>query len=235
MRSRDEVAEHLAQLSREVMARAQKYRYAGNSNCAGVAGLSKLDCGLVLTSLGGFLGFQVMGKSEWRSIVLPGQENPATDGGEIVMPYPGTEKGRADYAWLDAGRLVAVFEVDGRDNDPSVHLPIAPREGSGRAIKQHIRPNEARNFATNNLFSLSARVLRAQLGYVPPIRAWVLFQVDNPPMFTAKNPWKATPANWRAYFAECDELSGAMVFGDCELFSESFAAYVLAGIEASRQ
>lgn len=183
--------------------------------------IGKADCGLVLTSLGHFLGFRVMGKQEWTGLVPPGQQNPSVDGAEIAMAYPGTRSGRMDYAWLDARqRVAAVFEVDGRDNSPNYHLPAAESVSPTRLICQHDR-------ATNNLFKLSTGVLLKELGFVPPIRAWILFQVDNPrKMFRAKRNWIASPQEWRTYFSQCAELKGASVFGDSELFGNDFVDFV---------
>ncbi|MCA9112414.1 MAG: hypothetical protein KDA52_20835, partial [Planctomycetaceae bacterium] len=75
-----------------------------------------------------------------------------------------------------------------------------------------------------------APVLNSHFGYVPPIRLWVLFQVDND--FSAKKAWQRLPQWWRIHFAHCDDLDGASIFSDTELFSDEFVGYINTGINS---
>ena len=164
-RTRGEIRDDLARLKGERDARAARWGYATAPDMRDGWGLTKYDCGLVIASLGQFLGYKVYGKADWARILLPGQLNPAVDGGEKGIRYPGRlggreeRHGRSDYAWWGGDCCVAVFETDGRPNRRKFHLPatdpvVICRHGS-----------------TNNLFKLSAPVLRQNFGYVPRWRA----------------------------------------------------------------
>jgi hypothetical protein len=140
--SAEELRAHLDRLQREAAARAT------SSGFEIASGLRLADCGLVLTALGQYLGYRVHGLDGWKAYMasFPGQLDPVVDAGELAMPYPGTVSGTVDYAWVrQDGRVDCVFEIDGRDNSPSQHLP---RLGEARIIKQHIKPGAAKNFAT---------------------------------------------------------------------------------------
>ena len=218
MKTDTEIRDHLAVLKEEAKARAVRWRYANDAGMVDGFGLTKYDCGLILTSLGQFLGYRVYGKADWQHIVLPGQINPKVDGREVKIPYLNRRKSCSDYTWFDGnGDCVGVFETDGRNNRPSVHLP--------ETIPVTIRKHRS----TNNLFKLSAPVLLTRFEtYVPARRAWILFQVDNRnKKHSAKNPWECDIECWRSLFSQCADLGGAIAIRDTELFSELFVEHVI--------
>jgi len=178
-------------------------------------GLTKYDCGLILTSLGRFLGYRVYGKADWGGIVLPGQLNLMVDGPETIITYLDRKESSSDYTWFEGERCVGVFETDGRPNRRSRHLP-ATNPGE---IRQHR--------STNNLFKLSVPVLRDHFGYVPESRAWILFQVSTEAkQFSPWGKWGSSIEEWRSGFSQCADLNGAIVIRDTELFGDLFVEHV---------
>jgi hypothetical protein len=212
----DDIRIHLTKLKAEAKERAAKWGYAKDAKMVDGFGLTLYDCGLIITSLGKFLGYKVYGKANWDKVVLPGQINPEVDGKEKRIPYLG-RRGRSDYTWFDGDRCVGVFETDGRGNRRNLHLPtVAPV-----TIPAHA--------GTNNLFKLSVPVLLAHFGYIPASRVWILFQVrkeDEDPPFGPKSGWDCTTEDWRLHFGQCTDLTGATVIRDTELFSELFVEYI---------
>jgi hypothetical protein len=221
MKTTDEIRRHLALLKDQAKARAARWGYAADASMPDGWGLTKYDCGLILTSLGQFLGYrvygkQVFGKADWGGIVLPGQLSPAVDGPEIRITYLDRKRSSADYTWFDGERCVGVFETDGRPNSRSRHLPATdPVE-----IRPHAR-------STNNLFKLSVPVLQDYFGYVPGSRAWILFQVSTEvKQFSPWGKWGSSIEEWRSGFSQCANLNGAIVIRDTELFGELFVEHV---------
>src|SRR5574339_250119 len=161
MNTKDDIRAYLAQLKAEAQDRAAAWGYPRDEGMVDGFGLTKYDCGLVITALGQFLGFRVYGKADWRCIVRPGQVDPQVSGSETRIAYLDHPRSSADYTWFADRRCVAVFETDGRDNSPGAHLPDV----------EPVRVREHRG--TNNLFKLSSPVLQKEFGYCPSIRAWV--------------------------------------------------------------
>ena len=213
----EDVRKHCARLEEEVRQRANHWSYGVDVGMEAGVGLTIYDCGLVIASIGQLLGYHVRGKAEWRRIILPGQMNAVVSGPEERIPYLHHVRSTADYTWFDsAGRCVAVFETDGRDNSPDRHLP----EREPVRIREHN--------STNNLFKLSKAVLQKRFGYVPRLRAWVLFRVDKERAgFSAKGSWRYDIVRWKTLFSRCGELDDAIVMRDTDLFSDQFIEQIM--------
>ena len=61
MKTTHEIRRHLALLKDQAKARAARWGYATDASMPDGWGLTKYDCGLILTSLGQFLGYRVYG------------------------------------------------------------------------------------------------------------------------------------------------------------------------------